>query len=181
MIPGPNIPSVRTDRLVLRGFVPEDFPAYAAYYTNPARTGGVGGPLSAHAVFERFTSMIGHWVVRGFGRYAITTGGAAFGHVVLSQVTDAPAEMTWTLWHPAQTGKGYATEAARAVLHRAFAEGRDDIPAHIAPENQASIAVAKRLGGVLDPDALASSFAPKGMLCFRLCKSALTHAPGVMA
>ncbi|MEL7115821.1 MAG: N-acetyltransferase, partial [Pseudomonadota bacterium] len=68
----PDITPIVTERLVMRGFEPGDFPAYAAYYTDPARTGGVGGALPRHQVFERFCSMIGHWAMRGFGRYAVT-------------------------------------------------------------------------------------------------------------
>lgn len=172
MTPMLDIPVIRSERLVLRGLRAADFPAYAAYYTDPARTTGVGGPLSTDRVFERFASMIGHWAMRGFGRYAITTGGAAFGHVGLSQPGDDAPEMTWTLWDAGQTGKGFATEAARAVLQQAFAEGRDSIPAHVHPSNHASIAVAKRLGGVPDSATAPPAYAA-GMLRFRLTKAAL--------
>ena len=124
---------IETERLLLRGFEPADFPGYRAYYTGD-RTGGVGGPLPEYKVFERFCAMIGHWAVRGFGRYAIAdrAGGPAFGHVGPMQLLDeAEAEMTWTIWDAARTGQGFATEAARAVLDRLFAAGWVRLPAYI--------------------------------------------------
>ena len=98
--------------------------------------------------------MIGQWAMMGFGRYAITVGGRAIGHVgPLKAGDESPLEMTWTLWDPAETGKGYATEAARGVLDDIFGKGWGPIPAHIDPENTPSLAVAERLGAVEDPTA----------------------------
>ena len=160
----PDITPIRTERLVLRGFAPADYPAYEAYYTDPARTGGVGGALPPHQAFERFCSMIGHWAMRGFGRYAITTGGRAIGHVGPQQVEDHhEPEMTWTLWDPAETGKGYATEAARAVLQDLFAAGWTRLIALIHTENAASVAVVRRLGGVEDTSIPLPSYINKGL------------------
>lgn len=146
-----EIPTLTTKRLVLRGFEPSDYPAYRAYYTAPARTGGVGGPVEPHRAFERFAGMIGQWVMMGFGRFAVTLEGKAIGHVgPLQAGEDSMLEMTWTLWDAGQTGKGYATEAARSVLQHLFDKGWGPIPAHIHPQNTASLLVARRLGGVED-------------------------------
>lgn len=143
------IPTLTTERLTLRGFETRDLAPYTAYYTGE-RTGCVGGPLPAHIVFERFCAMIGHWSVRGFGRFAICRdpADAAIGHVGPMQLGDVVPEMTWTLWSDAETGRGYATEAARAVLDHLFAVGWSGIVAHVAEGNRRSHAVARRLGGV---------------------------------
>lgn len=139
-----------TERLTLRPFEADDLPGYSAYYTNPDRTGGVGGALPEHKVFERFCGMIGHWAVRGFGRLAICLDPdvPAIGHVGPMQLTDDAPEMTWTLWSADSEGHGYASEAARAVLDALFASGWTEILAHVDAGNDRSHAVARRLGAV---------------------------------
>lgn len=140
---------IDTDRLTLRMLDGRDFPAYAAYYTAPERTGGVGGPLPAHKVFERFCAMIGHWTLRGFGRLGICIdpSAPAIGHVGPMQLTDDAPEMTWTLWSSDSEGAGYASEAARAVLNDLSVQGWNEILAHVDAGNDRSHAVARRLGG----------------------------------
>lgn len=155
--------TITTERLTLRQFEMRDLNGYVAYYTGD-RTGGVGGPKPRYVAVERFMSMLGQWVLRGYGRYALTTGGPAFGHVGVMHTDDAdPAEMTWTIWDEAHTGQGYATEAARAVLG---AWTGPALMAHIAPDNGPSIRMAERVGMVLDADAPPPSYNPD-MLTYR--------------
>jgi RimJ/RimL family protein N-acetyltransferase len=139
-----SLPStIITERLQLRQFEPRDLEPYLAYYTGP-RTSGVGGPKPRYVVVERFMAMIGQWALRGYGRYAVTTGGAGFGHVGVMHIDDTdPAELTWTLWDEAEERKGYATEAARAVLD---AWSGEPLLARVVPDNARSLAVAERLG-----------------------------------
>lgn len=54
-------------------------------------------------------------------------------------------EIGWHL-HPKHWGHGYATEAAAAVLGRAYAAGVAEVIALIHPENERSKRVAARLG-----------------------------------
>ena len=54
-------------------------------------------------------------------------------------------EIGWHL-HPDVWGRGYATEAAGAVIARARAAGLPEVRAVVAPENTASHAVCARLG-----------------------------------
>ncbi|MEH1169776.1 GNAT family N-acetyltransferase [Micromonospora sp. CPCC 205539] len=54
-------------------------------------------------------------------------------------------EVGWHL-HPDAWGHGYATEAARAAVAREFAAGTREIYAVVSPGNDASMAVARRLG-----------------------------------
>ena len=54
-------------------------------------------------------------------------------------------EVGWHL-HPDAWGHGYATEAARAAVAREFAAGTQEIYAVVAPGNEASMAVCRRLG-----------------------------------
>jgi RimJ/RimL family protein N-acetyltransferase len=144
-----GVPVIRTERLVLRGFEARDLPGYVAYRTGP-RSAGVGGPVDAMQATHRFEAMIGQWVVHGYGRLAICEGDApGIGHVgLLCHGVGAVPEMTWTLWSEAHEGRGYATEAARAVL--AEPGPWAEVPAFIQPENAGSRRVAERLGGRLD-------------------------------
>lgn len=98
------------------------------------------------------------WEERGHGRLAIVErkSGRFLGRTGLKywpQFTET--EIGWALRAEAR-GKGYATEAAGAVLNWAFS--RFDTPyftAMIHPDNTASIAVAERLGmKPLRPDKL---------------------------
>jgi RimJ/RimL family protein N-acetyltransferase len=54
-------------------------------------------------------------------------------------------EVGWHL-HPDSWGRGYATEAARAVIARGFSAGVPEVYAVVRPGNEASIAVCARLG-----------------------------------
>ena len=54
-------------------------------------------------------------------------------------------EVGWHL-HPDAWGRGYATEAARSAMDRAFAGGLAEIYAVVYPGNDRSVAVTHRLG-----------------------------------
>lgn len=54
-------------------------------------------------------------------------------------------EVGWHL-HPDSWGRGYATEAAAGAVRRAFAAGIPQVYAVVKPGNDASMAVARRLG-----------------------------------
>ncbi|MBY8870966.1 GNAT family N-acetyltransferase [Micromonospora sp. PLK6-60] len=54
-------------------------------------------------------------------------------------------EVGWHL-HPDSWGHGYATEAARAAVERELSLGAAEVLAVVAPGNEASMAVARRLG-----------------------------------
>ena len=70
--------------------------------------------------------------------------GAAIGFVQAT-VVDRVAELAW-LVGVAWQGRGYATEAVRAVVDRLTADGVDTIKAHIAPGHRSSEIVAARVG-----------------------------------
>jgi len=67
-------------------------------------------------------------------------------YFALASVEHRRAEIGWTM-HPDYTGRGYASEAARAVLELAFSTLRlHRVFAELDPRNDASIALALRLG-----------------------------------
>lgn len=77
--------------------------------------------------------------------------GALAGTLLLKPIPDSgtntatDVEVGWHL-HPRAWGRGYATEAARAVLAHAFEHGQDRVVAVTHPANRASQAVCRRLG-----------------------------------
>jgi [ribosomal protein S5]-alanine N-acetyltransferase len=152
----PGVPVLETERLILRAPQAADAPAFVAYATSD-RTRFVGGPKPAPLAYEKFCSLIGHWIARGFGRFVIEAkaDGAAMGHVGPLQLDDSQVpEITWTLWDARFEGQGYATEAARAVLDwLPGATGIDALWTQIHQDNHASQSIARKLGGVVDADA----------------------------
>jgi len=103
---------------------------------------------------EEAVARIERWDVRsaehaGRGLWAVERkdDGIVAGTILLVPVPegDGAIEVGWHL-HPDSWGRGLATEGARAVLDRAFADGLDEAIAVVRPGNNASIAVCRRLG-----------------------------------
>lgn len=142
-------PLLTTERLVLRLPEPGDLAAYTAYCAS-ARAHFVGGPFTPAQAFDKFAAMIGHWDLRGFGRYVIVYNARPIGHVGALQTDDSAApELTWSLWSGDVEGQGFATEAAMAVRdHLLGTAGWRALTALVLPENTASLGVAKRLGAI---------------------------------
>jgi RimJ/RimL family protein N-acetyltransferase len=93
--------------------------------------------------------MVGHWTLRGYGLWAVEerSSGALVGRVGFWNPDGWPGfELGWLL-RRSSWGRGYATEAARAVLPLAFTQlEQPHVISLIHPENAASIRVARRLG-----------------------------------
>lgn len=157
-------PTLETDRLRLRGPGAQDFEGWVAFMASP-RSSMAGGPQTRAEAWRSFGHMIGHWVLRGYGSFAMTlrTDDAALGLVGPYFPEGRPErEIGWTLWRPEAEGHGYAAEAARAALAHAFGPlGWDTAVSYIEPENARSIVLAERLGAARD-DAAAT---PDGKPC----------------
>ena len=99
--------------------------------------------------------LVGHWHLRGYGHWAVEekATGRLVGRIGFLNPEGWPAfEIGWTLARESW-GRGYATEGARRALEYAFTElERDHVISLIAPENQASIKVAERLGERLESE-----------------------------
>lgn len=169
-----NIPTITTERLILRAPAQRDLDTYCAYRMSERATLS-SGVMTRSEAFNSFTGMTGHWVARGFGRWIIALNDTdpGIGHTGLLQLdASQPPEMTWTLWGDRHTGQGYATEAARAALaHITGPMGHTGIIAHIYPENTASIRMAERLGATCD-NAAPSPDWMKGALTYRFGEAA---------
>ena len=147
-----SIPTLETDRLILRAPRIEDFEAYVAFNASP-RSAGVGGPYTRQAAFSRLSSLIGHWQLRGFGRWMLEekVTGQPVGVVGLYHPDDWPEpEIAWSLFDAAE-GKGYAQEAAIAARSYAYdVLNWSRVISLTMDGNTRSETLAKRLGAQLD-------------------------------
>ena len=147
-----TIPTLETERLILRAPRIEDFEAYAAFNASP-RSVGVGGPYNRQAAWSRLSSLIGQWQLRGYGRWMLEekASGQPMGVVGIYHPDDWPdAEIGWSVFDAAE-GKGYAYEAA--VASRSYAYdvlGRDTIISLTMDGNTRSEALARRMGALPD-------------------------------
>lgn len=143
-------PTLHTERLTLRMPVLGDFEHRAAFYASD-RSVWEGGPLSRVQAWRVWASEVGQWPLMGYGPFSVDAGGAYVGEVGIYHAADYPApELGWFVV-PAAEGRGYAREAAQAVMawvRRAF--GWDTITNIIDPGNARSIALGLRLGGRID-------------------------------
>lgn len=150
------IPFFETPRLILRAHRLADLPAYRALWADPIvvrYTAGV--PQTAEEVWHRYLRSHGHWGVMGYGYWAVEEkdSGGMVGEVGFAdlhrQITpslDGMPEAGWIL-SPAVHGKGYATEAIRAIHEWAHGHfGPVRTCCIISPDNEASIRVAEKTG-----------------------------------
>lgn len=148
--------NVETERLVLSQ--PDDsvLDSLIAFYVSE-RSSMAGGHVSYAEAVSRAYAMLGHWVHRGFGLFAISrkSDNAIVGMSGPYFPPGRPEkEVGWILFDGFE-GNGYATEAASAAVEYARSTlGWTDIVHYIDRENSASISVAKRLGAKLDTAAV---------------------------
>jgi RimJ/RimL family protein N-acetyltransferase len=148
-----RIPSLGTERLLLRPFREEDLDEWAAILADEETSRWIGGVRERDAAWERLAVYLGHWMLRGYGQWAVErkSDGRLIGRAGLWNPEGWPElEVGWTLSRDAW-GEGYATEAGRAAIDWAFDElGLNRVASVIAVDNARSRAVAVRLGMSLD-------------------------------
>ena len=154
--PTVEVPTLETERLKLRGHRVEDFVHSAAMWGDPVVVRHtVGKPLTEEECWTRFLRYVGHWALLGFGywvaeeratgRFVGEIGFADYKRDLEPSLKSVP-EIGWVLATQAH-GKGYATEAVRAVVAWGDANFKSPRTACIiAPENVASIRVAEKCG-----------------------------------
>ncbi|ATB49521.1 GNAT family N-acetyltransferase [Corallococcus macrosporus] len=155
-MPATPIPTIETERLVMRGHRIEDFEEGFAMWSDPTVVRFISGkPSTREEMWSRLLRYVGHWDLLGYGFWAVRekATGRLVGDVGLGDfrremqpaLPKAP-EAGWVL-APGFQGKGYATEAVRAAL--AWADARlspERVVCIISPENAASIRVAEKSG-----------------------------------
>ncbi len=147
------IPTLHTERLTLRPYQRSDWEAYRAFAASD-RTKYMGGPIDEAKAWGWFTNDTASWALYGFGNLAIDLDGMQVGFAGLVQPPNFPEpECGWALF-AGHEGKGYASEAAAAMIAHTFATTKlDTIVSYVDPDNAASAAVAQRIGGIEDPNA----------------------------
>jgi len=148
---------IHSDRLRLRNWLDTDKDAFAALNADPEVTQDLGGPLDrtqSDAKFDRYVAAFDQY---GFCRWALEDSDGQFlGYTgIMPSPPDHPlgphVEIGWRLMRSAW-GCGYATEAAKAALHDAFARvGLREIFAYTDAGNLRSRAVMDRLRLQRDP------------------------------
>jgi RimJ/RimL family protein N-acetyltransferase len=146
-----RIPTLHTERLVLRALRAEDLDPFAAIVSDPEvmRFLDDGEPLTRQTCWRGMALFLGHWHLRGYGWWGVEerATGRFLGRVGLYNPEGWPGiELGWLLAR-SSWGKGYATEAGRAALEWGFTVvGADEIISIIRPQNSRSIRVAEKLG-----------------------------------
>ncbi|HEU4617373.1 MAG TPA: GNAT family N-acetyltransferase [Gammaproteobacteria bacterium] len=135
--------------MILRPLRLEDFDAYAAFAADPEASRHTGGPQLRPVAWRGFMMIAGAWSLCGYSMFSVILKetGEWIGRVGPWMPEGWPGpEVGWgivrRLWK-----RGYATEAATAAIDWAFSElGWSEVVHAIFPENDASAAVARKLG-----------------------------------
>lgn len=147
---------IETARLVLRIQTDDDLDWFVEHMNTPAVMRHLGGPRPPEAIAAGMARNADSFARTGAGFWTIVLrdGGARIGKCGLAAVTteQAPAalrgrpEIGWSLAEPFWN-RGYAGEAARAVLRHGFGTlGHPTIFSQTSTSNRASTRMMERLG-----------------------------------
>ncbi|HVJ55388.1 MAG TPA: GNAT family N-acetyltransferase [Aliidongia sp.] len=152
----PSVPILETPRLRLRSHEKTDLPTYLAMRAHPNVFRFTSGrPFTQEEAWQRIIISVGQWLLSGFGVWAIEdkASGDFIGELGFNDArrdglasTHGIPEAGWLLAAD-RHGKGYATEAVRAIHEWGdahFADGRTVCAVRVG--NQASIRLAERIG-----------------------------------
>jgi len=150
----PFYPELVSERLRIRHWKASDIDAYAALCADEDVMLHLGG-----AAFDRLGSwrhmamMVGHWQLLGYGHWVLEDkhSGEFVGRAGFLNPEGWPGfELGWTVAKE-HWGKGYAKEAARAILAYVFSRhDQHEVISLIHRDNKASIAVALNIGETFD-------------------------------
>lgn len=145
-----HLPTLATDRLLLRAPRVTDFDTYAQIACT-VRGKHLGGPMSREDAWLDFSQMTSTWLLHGHGLWTIGHAGDIAGFVVLGyEPGDQEPELGFMLTEKAE-GMGIGFEAAQAALTHAFDTlGWSTLVSYIDAANARSIKLAQRLGGLPD-------------------------------
>lgn len=156
--------SVRTDRLVLRAWRPDDLAAFRLINADHEVMALMPSTLTAAQSDAQGMRIMDAIATRGWGLWAVEVPGVApfIGYVGLNEPAqpmpfqsggEPGVELAWRLSRR-HWGHGYASEAARAALDFAFEALRlDQVVAYTVPHNGRSRAVMERIGMIRDDGA----------------------------
>ena len=150
-----DIPTIETERLILRPHRLEDWPDFAALMCSD-RAVYMGGPYDERGAWGWFCHEMALWPLYGHGALMIeqrATGRCIGGVGINAGPLFPERELGWQLYAGTE-GQGFAFEAASAMRDWAFAGLKfDSLVSYIHPDNKRSRKLAERLGAKPDPDA----------------------------
>jgi RimJ/RimL family protein N-acetyltransferase len=142
-------PVIHTERLILRPPVLADLDRWTEFMADEESTRHIGGVQPRARVWRALMTVAGAWSLTGVSMFSVVEreSGRWIGHLGPWQPDGWPGtEVGWSL-HRDAWGKGYALEGARAAMNYAFdVLGWTEVIHCIAPDNQPSQAVARKLG-----------------------------------
>jgi RimJ/RimL family protein N-acetyltransferase len=141
------IPNLETERLILRAPCAADFDVFAEFYASD-RSKHVGGPASREQSWRMLATELGHWALRGYGRWSVEEKDSGkFAGIIGPWYPEGwpEREIGWDLMNGFE-GKGYATEGALAALGYAYGTlGWTTAISLVAIPNNGSRKVAQRM------------------------------------
>lgn len=144
--------TLETARLRLRAWRDDDADPYVALHGDPHVAYWLGGRMTPEQALASLYQLRRALESRGWGMWAVERkeDEAFLGVCGLQPVADdvpllSGVEASWRL-STAAWGRGYCTEAMRAVLTDAGARGENEIVSFTAASNSRSQAVMRRLG-----------------------------------
>lgn len=155
--------SVRTARLVLRRWRPDDLAAFRLMNADSEVMALMPSPLDARQSDAQAWRLMEDIDTRGWGLWAVEAPGVApfIGYVGLNEPAqvmpfqhkgEPRVELAWRLARR-HWGMGYASEAAEAALDFAFSTLElDQVVAYTVPHNLRSRAVMERIGMTRDAE-----------------------------
>lgn len=137
-----DIPTIDTPRLRLRAFTEADFPAYQTLVADAdvMRYLGDGRPLNEIDAWRQLAGILGHWLLRGFGLWAVDerSTGRFVGRVGLLEPSGWPGfEVAYTIATALGATCSHSTEffGASSDIYRygALPTGAVQRPIHVHP------------------------------------------------
>jgi RimJ/RimL family protein N-acetyltransferase len=149
------IPTLETERLILRPMNMDDWPNYLALMQSERAT-YMGGPATKAVAWGMFCHDMAQWALMGHGALMVDdrNSGQCLGQVGINHGPLFPEhELGWFVYADAE-GRGVAFEAASKLRNWAFEKRTlTTLVSYVDPGNAKSCNLAERLGAILDDNA----------------------------
>lgn len=149
------VPTIVTERLLLRPMTADDWEPYSALMLSE-RARYMGGPFSVKVAWGMFCADHAQWDLFGAGALMLEDRDtrACLGQVGINSGPLFPEKEIGWLVFPEAEGRGYAFEAASALRDWARTVRRlNTLVSYVDPQNERSCRLAERLGATLDGNA----------------------------
>lgn len=147
------MPILETERLILRGWKPEDIECVHAVFSHEENAKYIGGTKERWQSWRHMAMIMGHWNLRGFTEFVIETKdtGTTIGFAGPWFPEGWPEPEIGYSLVPDAHGQGFATEAAIAGLKFAYEQlGWTTAISMIDEHNDGSKHVARKMGAIFE-------------------------------